>query len=179
MTWDAYHRRDEVLRTVIAEADARGDGTLPIELPGVAETFGDELALIGALQMRWHTRLAGMIERELMDQPRDLESAVMSAWRRTAAELSGIRAVLDAHATAPTSVAMGAACARAQHKNWTLMAAMAGRASPTDRRAADVGRGIEQRARAAYRPVTAGGTHRADQNPHPSLLGRIKAHLAA
>lgn len=179
MTWDAYHRRDEVLRAVIAEADARGDGTLPIELPGVAETFGDELALIGALQMRWHTRLAGMIERELMDQPMDLESAVMSAWRRTASELFGIRAVLDAYATAPTSVAIGAASTKAQHKDRTLMAAMAGRASAADRRAADVGRGIEQRARATYRPITAGGAHRADENPQPSLLGRIKAHLAA
>ncbi|MGH3585287.1 MAG: hypothetical protein ACRDQ0_03095, partial [Pseudonocardia sp.] len=138
MTWDAYHRRDEVLRAVIAEADTRGDGTLPIELPGVAETFGDELALIGALQMRWHTRLSGTIERELMDQPTDLESAVLSAWRRTATELSGIRAVLDAHAEAPTSVAMHEAVAKARRKDWTLLAAMAGRASATDRRAVDV-----------------------------------------
>jgi adenine-specific DNA glycosylase len=55
-----------------------------MELPGVAETFGDELTLLGALQLRWHTRLAGDIERELMGQPMDLEAAVTAAWRKSA-----------------------------------------------------------------------------------------------
>jgi len=148
MTWDAYHHREEVLRAVIAEADVRGDGTLPIELPGVTETFGDELALIGALQMRWHTRLSGTIDRELLDQPLDLESAVISVWRRTATELFGIRAILDAYSDAPTTEAMQNAVTKAQHQDWTLLAAMAGHASVTDRLTADVGRDIEAEARA-------------------------------
>jgi len=153
MTWDTHHHRDEVLRAVIAEADARGDGTLPTELPGVAENFGDELALIGALQMRWHTRLAGSIDRELLDHPVDLESAVISVWRRTADELFGIRAILDAFHDAPTSEAMRSAFTKAEHQDWTLLAAMAGHAGITDRLTADVGHKIEEKARAAYQPA--------------------------
>ena len=55
----------EILRDVIATADRRRDGRLPLDVAGVAETFGDELTLLGALQLRWHTRLARpSIERE-------------------------------------------------------------------------------------------------------------------
>lgn len=153
MTWDAFHRRGEVLRSVIDEADTRRDGTLPMELAGVAETFGDELTLIGALQLRWHTRLAGMIERALMDRPRNLETAVLSAWRSTAAELAGIRAILDSYNETPTSEAMARALTTAHRKDWVLMAAMAGTASAQDRRATAVGCDLERRARAAHQPA--------------------------
>ncbi|HET6627808.1 MAG TPA: hypothetical protein VFG63_15565 [Nocardioidaceae bacterium] len=136
MTWDAFHRRDEVLRAVIEELNARRDGTLPLDLPGVAETF-DELSLVGALQLRWHTRLAGTIERELMDHPSDHESAVVCAWSRVAQELAGVRAVLDAYTEAPTSEAMAAALGTARRKERALLASMAGRASVQEvRRAA-------------------------------------------
>lgn len=180
MTWDAYHRRDEVLRAVITEADARADGTLPTDVPGVAECFPEETALIGALQLRWHTRLAGMIDSTLMDEPTDLESAVMTAWRRTAGDLPGIRAILDRYADEPTSEPVHAAISRAQRKDRALMAAMAGRASPQDPRAAGIGRDIELRARAAYRPTNSGGRHRREQETGaPSVLRRLKAHLPA
>jgi hypothetical protein len=59
MTWKSFHHRGVVLRAVIAEADARRDGYLPMQVEGVSETFGDELTLLGALTLRWHTRLAG------------------------------------------------------------------------------------------------------------------------
>src|SRR3546814_12105963 len=78
MTWDAFHRRGEVLRNVLEHAETHRDGRLPMELAGVAETFGDELSLLGALQLRWHTRLAGSIERELLGRPMDPAAAVMS-----------------------------------------------------------------------------------------------------
>ena len=55
MTWTSFHRRGEILRDVIASANRRRDGRLPMDLIGVAETFGDELSLLGALQLRWHT----------------------------------------------------------------------------------------------------------------------------
>ncbi|MFC6342420.1 hypothetical protein ACFP8W_10545, partial [Nocardioides hankookensis] len=84
MTWTSFHRRGEVLRDVIASANRRRDGRLPMELTGVAETFGDELVLLGALQLRWHTRLAGRIERELLAEPMELEDAVVAAWHATA-----------------------------------------------------------------------------------------------
>ncbi len=185
MTWDAFHRRGEVLRAVIDEADKRRDGVLPMDIPGVAETFGDELTLVGALQLRWHTKLAGMIERGLMEQPGDLEAAVLSAWRRTATELAGIRAILDACTEAPTSEAMARVLDKAHRKDWALMAAMAGRSSTPDAHGVNAGRDIEARARAAYRPTVAApsmalprGRHRSGPG-RESLLERIRAHLAA
>ena len=182
MTWNAFHHRAEVLRAVIGEADARLDGVLLMETPGVAEIFGDEIGLIGALQLRWHTHLAGMIEAELMDQSADLESAVTSAWHKTATELPGIRAILDAYTDAPTSEAIADALTKAHRKDWALMAAMAGKTNAQDTRAAAIGRGIEERARAAHQP-TPGGCHRSEHEtvgtPVASLLGWIRAHIAA
>ena len=43
MTWTSFHHRGEILRAVIATADVRRDGVLPLDVAGVAETFGDEL----------------------------------------------------------------------------------------------------------------------------------------
>ena len=182
MTWDAFHRRGEVLRNVLDYAETHRDGVLPMELPGVAETFGDEVTLLGALQLRWHTRLAGAIERELMGQPMELETAVVTAWRRTAADLAGLRAILDTCTEAPVSEEMARMLDKAHRKDWTLMAAMAGKASPADDAAAGVGRAIERKARQAYRPGPVrpheGGRRRADVT-RPSFLRRVKAHLAA
>lgn len=148
MTWKSFHRRGEILRTVITTADTRRDGLLPMDVEGVAETFGDELSLVGALSLRWHTRLAGRIERELMTQPMDLEAAVVAAWRRTADDLPGIRAILDHHRELPTDAAMADALARATAKEHVLLAVMAGRSSAADRAAARVGEQIERQARA-------------------------------
>lgn len=185
MTWDAHHRRGEVLRAVVDEANARRDGVLPLEVPGVAETFGDELSLVGALQLRWHTRLAGRIERALGEHSSDLEYAVLSAWRTTARELAGVRAILDAMAEHP-SPEMARALEVSRRKDWALMAAMAGRAGALDESAARIGRDLEQQARAAYNP-TLTPRHRGvapvdgtvDGTGRRSLFGRLKAHLAA
>ena len=180
MTWDAHHRRGEVLRAVIDEANARRDGALPLGVPGVDRAFADDFDLIAALQLRWHTRLAGHIERALMDQPMDLESAVLSGWRATAKELGGIRAILDAYTEAPTSAKMGAALGRAREKEWMLMAAMAGKASADDARGARVGRRLEEQARASYdRVLTVAPRHRGPERATGSLIGRLRARLAA
>ena len=105
MTWTSFHSRGEILRDVIAVADQRRDGLLPTDVDGVAETFGDDLALLGALQLRWHTRLAGRIERELMRQPMDLEDAVVAAWHAAADELPGVLAIVDHHRAEPADAA--------------------------------------------------------------------------
>lgn len=187
-TWDSIHRRGEVLRAVADEANERRDGVLPMELPGVAETFGDELSLVAALQLRWHTRLAGRIERALMEQPMELEEAVVSAWRATAHELPGVRMILDASTAHPSSEEMARALETAHRKDWTMMAAMAGKASPGDAGAARVGRALEEQARALYRPTRTAPRHRAEPVPSrgdvlkDQLRGRLtklKAHLAA
>ncbi len=180
-SWNTVHRRGDVLRAVVEEANIRLDGALPLELAGVAETFGDELDLIAALQLRWHTRLAGSIERALMDQPMELEAAVIEAWRTTAQELAGVRMILDAYAAHPTSAEMEKALATAGRKDWVLLAAMAGRVSASDERAVRIGHQIEQRARAAYNPMASSRPrHRADRSAKPAaLLSRLRARLAA
>src|SRR3546814_18930851 len=89
MTWEAFHSRGDVLRRVLDEVARRRDGQLPMALSGVRETFRDELDLLGALQLRWHTRLQGKIEHELAAQPPDLETAALSAWRAAADQIPG------------------------------------------------------------------------------------------
>jgi hypothetical protein len=175
MTWKSFHNRGEILRTVIATADDRQDGILPMDVEGVAETFADELELLGALQLRWHTRLAGRIERELMNQPMDLEQAVVTAWRGTRDEMPGVRKIIDHYRSEPTDYEMAEAMARATAKEQIMLAAMAGRASVQDAAAVGVGEAIEQRARSGRAP----GAHRADTATGEGILDRIKAVLAA
>jgi hypothetical protein len=156
MTWTTFHRRGEVLRAVTSAVDARRDGLLPLDVAGVRETFGDELSLIAALQLRWHTRLSGHLEHALMHQPTDLDAAVVGAWHAAAAELPGTRLVLDRYRAEPTDRAMDHALRTAAAKEHVLLAAMAGQSSPDPLVTAAVGRELEERARATYRaPVAA------------------------
>lgn len=147
MTWTAFRTRGEILRDVSSTADSRADGTLPWDVEGVERVFADELDLLGALQLRWHTRLAGRIERELSSQPLDLEAAVVAAWRATARELPGVRAVIDRHREQPLDSEMAEAMSVAAAKERELLAVMAGRAGLGDPGAAQVGAEIEARAR--------------------------------
>ncbi|WP_210438450.1 hypothetical protein [Nocardioides xinjiangensis] len=174
MTWTSHHRRADVLREVIRTADSRLDRRLPMDVAGVAETFGDDVTLLGALQLRWHTRLAGRIERELADQPLDLPRAVAVAWRRAAEDMPGVRAVIDHHVAHPSSPEMARTTAIAAGKEHELLALMAGRASAPGDAARRAGRAIESAARASYVP---GAVPR--QPPAPSLVQRLKAVLAA
>lgn len=175
MTWTSHHLRGEVIRAVITTADQRRDGRLPMDVPGVAESFRDELVLLGALQLRWHTRLAGHVEKHLADQPLDLENAVVLAWLDAAEDLPGIRRILDRHLEHPTSEEMAHTLAKAVAKEHEMLALMSGRASAPGEAAARVGRRIEASARASYVPRRASGpTHRA-----PSLVRRLRAVLAA
>jgi hypothetical protein len=153
-----------------------------MELPGVAQTFGDETALLGALQLRWHTHLSGAVERELANSPADPEDAVLTAWRAAARDLTGVRAVLDATAENPGSDEVVAMVTTARRKEWILLAAMAGKASPSSPAAARVGQQLEERARIGYRPAPpptrARGRH-ASYRDRRSLRSRVKAALAA
>jgi len=180
MGWDNLHRRSDVLRRVIDEADRRRDGRLPVDVPGVRETFADELDLVSALHLRWHTRLSGRIEEALCADPADPETAVSEGWRRAAAELPGVRAILDACTAAPAGEEMARVLSRAREKEWVLLAAMAGRAGASEQRAAAVGRRMEEDARAAYRPTVppqhrrpGGRTERRAEG----LLDRLRTHL--
>lgn len=175
MTWEAFHQRGDVLRSVVAEVAVRRDGILPLDLPGVDQTFHDELDLLGALQLRWYSRLSGRIEHELSDQPMDLEAAVIAAWRTTADELPGIREVQDHYRANPVDDRMAQALAKAAAKEHQMLAVMAGLVSAmeVDRHGARIGARIEQSARAGYQlpePTPAGNGR---------FLDRLKAALAA
>jgi hypothetical protein len=167
MTWDAHATRDTVLREVMTLADTRRDGHLPWHGTGAERVFDSPADLLGALQMRWHTRLSGAIERELTEQPWDLGRAVVHAWRGLSADMPGVRAVLDAHADEP-------AMQRARRKEWTLLATASGLTGMDDPEAVQIGRAGEQRARA----VTVQEPAPADPAPQ-GWLSRLRHALAA
>ena len=176
MTWKSFHHRGEILTSVTSAADSRRDGLLPMDVDGVPETFGDELTLLAALQLRWHTRLAGRIEHELMSQPMDLENAVVTAWHHCANELPGIRLVIDHHQAEPLDDEMAQVMGKAADKEHLLLAAMAGRSGIDDHEAAlQIGARIESRARAT---LTSSAPERLAPE-RPTILARIKAAVAA
>ena len=174
MAWHTFHRRGDVLRDVVSEVNLRCDGTLPTDMEGVADVFDGDLDLIGALQLRWHTTLAGHIEAAFQSQPDDLTDAVVKAWRETADLLPGVRAVLDARRNDPGTPEIAEAMLVATAKEHQMLALMSGRASRLDveERGARVGSEIEASAREGHvlraRPAAAKG-----------LLGRVRAHLVA
>jgi hypothetical protein len=172
-TWKNVHRRGDILASVITAANTRRDGVLPMDVDGVAATFGDELSLLGALQLKWHTRLAGKVERGLMEQPLDLEGAVVGAWRAAADDLPGVRDVLDHYREHPVDDAMATAMRKATRKEHTTLAMMAGRCSVGDEGAAPIGAALEEQARRGWvRPAL-------PAPERPSLLDRLRAALAA
>ncbi len=178
MTWTAFNNRGETLRSVIAAAAQRRDGILPMDVPGVAERFRDELDLLGALQLKWHTRLAGHIESELSVQPMDLELAVATGWARAAQELPGVRLIIDHYRDHPTDDAMARAVARFTSKEHHYLAAMAGRAGVDREEGQSVGARIEERARTTE-PGTPAIDVVEDEQPRLPFLERLRAVVAA
>jgi hypothetical protein len=193
MTWSTFHHRGATLQRVLETADARRDGLLPLDLPGVAETFHGELDLIAALWLKWNARLSGNIERALVAQPLDLEGAVASAWSLTSEQLPGLRAILDRYVESPSDSEMAAALGRAKEKEWARLAAAAGLANDESPAAARAGRQVElrartesaeQRARQSAEDLLAHATTDVRTSTDldgatPSLVERIKAVLAA
>lgn len=189
MTWNTFHSRGEILQQVVETADIRRDGLLPMELPGVAEAFRDELDLLAALWLKWNARLSGNIERALMGQPLDLQGAVASAWKQTSQQMPGLRLILDRYVESPSDDAMATALGRATEKEWIRLAAAAGLANDESPAAARAGRQVERQAREALTDEAATellATATTDvvvapavDETSPSLVERIKAVLAA
>ncbi len=177
MTWTAFHNRGETLRAVISESAVRRDGILPMDVPGVAEHFHDELDLLGALQIKWHTRLAGHIESELAVQPMDLRAAVVSGWTRTEDELPGVRMIIDHCRSHPLDDAMAQAVVRMTAKEHHYLAAMAGRASLTREEGHAVGAEIEELAR--HTRPSAPVTDTVEEEPRRPFIERLRAAIAA
>ena len=182
MSWTAFHSRGETLRVVVDTANATRDGILPLQVPGVAENFADELDLVGALLLKWHARLSGNIERALMREPMNLEAAVASAWRTTAEQLPGVRLVIDRCMQSPATPEMAAAMERASEQEWVRLAAAAGLANDRGPAAVEAGRRVEELAREGLAmPVRehANDDTPGDPRPTESFVDLIKAVLAA
>jgi hypothetical protein len=99
MTWDAYNRRKNALREMLVIADRRRDITLTELLDTVdasREAFADETELLFELQ-----RLSGNMDRLLADGSDSPEMVAVTAWVDAAADLPGVRALLDAHRDEP------------------------------------------------------------------------------
>ncbi|MGH3354097.1 MAG: hypothetical protein ACRDPS_25775 [Nocardioides sp.] len=175
MSWTSHHKRGEILRDVVAAVDERRDGLLPMDLPGVTETFADELDLLAALQLRWHTRLSGRIETELAAQPMDLEDAVVRAWHAAADDLPGTRTVLDRYHALPVDETMAASLAKAKTKEHLVLAVMAGKGAFADPQCVPIGSMIEMRARAEYVPTT----ELPERRTFATLVDRFRSALSA
>jgi hypothetical protein len=175
MNWDAFHRRGDVLNAVIAELDTRNDGVLPMYVDGVEQTFRDELDLLSALSLKWHTRLSGRLERVMTEEPLDFEAAVIGAWRDNVAELPGVRLALDA-ALAGADAEILAVLGKSQSKELELLALWSGRVSAyqLEEYGAREGAKVEAKAREGFAFPAA--------VPAPaeplSFLERIKAAVA-
>jgi hypothetical protein len=175
MTWTTHHNRGHLLREIEAVTAERRDGLLPMDLDGVTAVFDDEMDILAALQLRWYTRLAGMIERELYDAPdANLEAAVIHAWHLTIDELPGVRAVLDHYTANPTDDTMRQSLATGRIKEHHLLALMAGLGGYGHELSIAVGGRLEERARETY--ISA--IHLAEVNGRASLLDRVRALVA-
>jgi hypothetical protein len=152
-----------------------------MDVPGVAENFTDELDLIGALLLKWHARLSGNIERALVREPLDLESAVSAAWLATALQMPGVRLVIDSCAEEPTGPEMERAMGRARESEWARLAVAAGLANTQDGAAVVVGRRVEEQARQGLSPAArpAPAPAPSTRRSTGSLADRIRAVLAA
>ena len=175
MSWKTFHNRGETLRDVVHVADDRRDGVLPMDVPGVAENFTDELDLVGALLLRWHARLSGNIERAMANEPLDLESAVASAWRTTAEEMPGVRMVIDRSTAAPATPEMERAMNRAHDRETAYLAIAAGRSNGYSAASVEAGRPVEQLARTGLAAAAGRARHaqRIVRRPDPGGPRRL------
>lgn len=104
MTWDAYNRRKETLRGMLAVADLQRDITLTDLIDSTENgrlAFPTDTDLLFELQMTWFQRLSGQMDRLISEGEEDPELVAVTAWVNTASELPGVRALLDAHRDEP------------------------------------------------------------------------------
>ncbi len=122
MTWNAYNRRKEVLREILAIADQQCELSITDLLDtvdGGREAYANETELLFDIQMNWFQRLSGQLDRQFNEAVDSPEILAISAWVNAASEMPGARTLLDAEINNP---ALGKAFA----KELTLLAASAG-----------------------------------------------------
>ncbi|MGH3362182.1 MAG: hypothetical protein ACRDOM_06960, partial [Nocardioides sp.] len=93
-----YHRRAAVLRDVVARLDRGDELTLA---PDELAVFDDHADVLRALHDLWTRRVETRVDLALELGHCSREDGVVRAWREVAAELPGVRRVLDEHADHP------------------------------------------------------------------------------
>ncbi len=172
MTWNAYNRRKETLREILAIADQRRDISITDLLDTVdegREAYANETELLFDIQMTWFQRLSGQLDRLLIESVDSPEIMAITAWVNAASEMPGARALLDAEINNP---ALGKAFA----KELTLLAASAG--VPTNHPDLN-GHGKRLRDSARETVVYTDVIEDEDDAPHSgSLLSRLRLRAA-
>lgn len=140
-TWTEQHRRAAALRDVVATIEANPGNDLP--WPDIAaETFADRADLLVALHDLWTRRLQARIDLALEIDDAALDASVSNAWHSVAAEMPGVRTLLDRYADDP-------ALRRSENAEHRLVAVAAGLATLGDPfvRTAKLGRTFVAKAR--------------------------------
>ena len=105
MTWDAYNRRRDALREVLAVADSHREDANPTKLMTELEAaniaFGSVAELMLDVQMNWFQRLSGQLDRAFTEGADDLEESTIKAWADAATQMPGARALIDASEDMP------------------------------------------------------------------------------
>jgi len=178
MTWDAYNRRKEALREMLAIADRRRKDITLTELldtvDGAREVFADETELLFDIQMTWFQRLSGQMDRLVTESADTPEIMAITAWVNAAGEMPGARALLDAHATNP-------ALSKANAKELTFLAASAGVPNNHPDQSGH-GKRLQESARQSvvYADVALLEHTMVDNGvPRGGLIGRLLSHRAA
>ncbi|MGA8987057.1 hypothetical protein [Aeromicrobium sp.] len=173
MTWDAYNRRKETLREMLAIADQHREITLTELLDTVDESrlaFANETELLFDLQMTWFQRLSGQMDRLVTAGHEAPDLMAVTAWVHAAAEMPGARALLDAHRNEP-------ALAKAFVKEQSFLAASAG-VPLTSPDHTEQGRRIIDSAReSAIAPLSS--VSQGSEDPHSGLMARLRSVIAA
>jgi hypothetical protein len=102
------------LREVVARLDAG-------PLPALSAGFAVDDELLEALHGVWSRRLNGRIDLALETDDHALAECIGRAWLATAADLPGVRRVLDAHAERPSLQSQ----LRAEHRAVAVAAGLA------------------------------------------------------
>jgi hypothetical protein len=149
--WQTYHRRSAALRDLVADLDATGADDL-IWTGALAEAFADRAEVLVALHDQWLRRLGARVDLALELDEQPPREGVATAWREVAADLPGVRRVLDRHGDDP-------ALRRAELREHRLLAVAAGLATLDDplEHSARAGRVLVEQARAARVPAPRDG----------------------
>lgn len=172
MTWDAYNRRKETLREMLAIADQHRDITLTELLDtvdGGREAFASETELCFDLQMAWFQRLSGQMDRLVTEGLETPELMAVTAWVTAAAQMPGARTLLDAQRDNPV-------LAKAFAKEQTFLAASAGVPMNHPDQLGHGRRIMDSARESAVLPAVG---ERSDEECRTGLLARLRSVMAA